>query len=154
MVTVPDIHLPRPPRAQHRPRQASPSQLNFLSTDPSLRTSRPPPCRMLPGRLLKTAEHLVRQPPLPPISIVRSCVQFCPSQSCNGPVYRMAEPLSSTKSENNEVEYIFVARHRILKLREHGPLPVRVGQRVSWHVFKPSKLNVPSTYERMRRCQR
>lgn len=30
----------------------------ILATDPSLRTSRPPPCRILPGRLLKTAEHL------------------------------------------------------------------------------------------------
>jgi hypothetical protein len=125
MVTTPDLHLPRCPRAQHIPRQASPSQLNFLATDPSLRTSRPPPCRILPGRLLKTAEHLVRQSPLSPIAIVRSCLQFCPSLSCNVPAYRMAEPLSSTESENSEVGYLFVAKRRILKIRERGTSPVR-----------------------------
>src|SRR6266849_6063033 len=117
MVTTPNVHLLRRPRAQRRPRQASPSQLNLLATDPSLRTSRPPPCRILPGRSLETAEHLVRQSLFSPIAMVRSCLQFCPSLSSNGSAYRMAEPLSSTKSENCEVDYLFVARRRILKLR-------------------------------------
>lgn len=61
IATTPDIHPPGCPRAQHRSRQASPSQLNFLATELSLRTSRPPPCRILPGILLETSGHLVRQ---------------------------------------------------------------------------------------------
>lgn len=78
-------------RAQRRPSQASPSQ---LTSSPSLRTSRPPPCKILPGRLLKTPEHLVRQSPLSRMAFVCSRLQFCSSLSCNDPICRMAEAAS------------------------------------------------------------
>jgi hypothetical protein len=98
MVTTPDLHLLRRPRAQHRPRQASPSQ---PATDPSLRTSRPPPCRTLAGRPQSTWSDNRRFPAGPSYVPVYNFS----SLSCNVPAYRVAEPLCSTKSKNCEVEW-------------------------------------------------
>jgi hypothetical protein len=132
MVTTPDIHLPRRPRAQHRPRQASPSQLDFLATDLSLRTFMPPTTlqdtswkgkiaqgRRVHGQTIAALPHSHR-------AFLLTILPFSILQW--PPAYRMAERLSSTKSENSEVEYLFVAMRRISKLRERVPSLVRVGQ--------------------------
>ena len=44
-------------------------------------------------------------------------------------LHRVTELLNTFKSEKSKIEYLFVARRRILKFIERGPSPIRVGQR-------------------------
>ena len=107
MVTTPEIHLLRLPPVQHRPRTPSISIATHFLLPPTLRyghLGRPPPCKE--GRLFKTAELLVGQSPQP---LYVPAYIFAPSLPCNGPAYHMADRLSSTKFEDSEFEYLFVA---------------------------------------------